>query len=368
MLESVESEAGRRKKIVFCWTRISGYMAACWRAFARRGEHDLFVLATSAGPNAIFNQELMAGIDCQLLSEEELHCPRIVREIVVAQRPDVLVVGAWNNPAFVRLPFDRRLASARCVFPLDDPLRRDWRRWIRRWQHARFLRRMDTAWVAGERAWQFARYLGFPERCIRRGVFGIDYEALASLHPQRAALSGGWPRAFLFVGQMTVRKGVDLLLEAYRDYRRRVVDPWPLRCCGDGPLASAASSVEGVEYLGFVQPADMLHVRRTHGVFTFFSRYDPWPLVIAEACAAGLPVICSEACGSSVELVRQLHNGLLVPTGDAGSVADALCWAHRNYNQLPVMGRRGVHLAAAYSADRWADRLLDIVRDEEPLE
>lgn len=162
---------------------------------------------------------------------------------------------------------------------------------------------------------------------------------------------------------MIPRKGFDLLLEGYRDYRGRVGDPWPLRCCGAGPLASAAASVDGVEHLGFVQPPEMTDILRNHGVLTLFSLYDPWPLVIAEGCAAGLPVVCSEACGSSVELVRHLHNGLLVPTGNSRSIADALCWIHVHYSDLPEMGRRGVHLAAAYSADTWADRLLGIVWD-----
>ena len=350
---------------MFCWTTISGYMAACWRAFAQREEHGLFVLSTLSGHCTRFTEGLMAGIDCQVLTVDEIRHPRKVGDIVAAQKPDLLIVGEWNNPAFVRLASDRRLANTRFVFPLDDPLRRDWRRWIRRLQHYRFLRRMDLAWVTGERAWQFARYLGFPECRIRRGVFGIDCQTLAPLHAQRAALPGGWPRAFLYVGKMTVCKGVDSLLEGYQDYRRRVLDPWPLRCCGAGPLATTAASFDGVECLGFVQPSDMLEVRLNHGVSVLFSRYDPWPLVVAEACAAGLPVICSEACGSSVELVRHLHNGLLVPTGDARSIADAFCWTHRHYNDLCEMGRRSGQLAAAYSAERWADRLDGIVCDDQ---
>ena len=32
-------------KVLFCWTDISGYMAACWRALASREGVDLHVLA-----------------------------------------------------------------------------------------------------------------------------------------------------------------------------------------------------------------------------------------------------------------------------------------------------------------------------------
>ena len=59
---------------------------------------------------------------------------------------------------------------------------------------------------------------------------------------------------------------------------------------------------------GFVQPADQAAIWAEHGAFALASRYDPWPLVIVEACAAGLPVIHSEACGSAVELVRPVRH------------------------------------------------------------
>ena len=76
------------------------------------------------------------------------------------------------------------------------------------------------------------------------------------------------------------------------------------------------------------------------GVFVLASRYDPWPLVIVESSAAGLPVLCTEACGSAVELVRAHYNGWLVATGDIADFARGLLLAHESYNDLPLMGRR----------------------------
>jgi glycosyltransferase involved in cell wall biosynthesis len=328
---------------------------------AQREEVDLFVVATSAGTNSNFSDVLMEGVDCRLLHKEEFLHTHVVRDIVMAHRPDVLVVSGWNNPAYVRLGFDPIFENSRRVMAMDNPFRGDWRQHLGRWKLVRYLRRMDTVWVPGERAWQLARFFGVPEHRVRRGLYGINCRALAPLHTERAALPDGWPKGFLFVGQMAIRKGVDLLLEGYADYRRRVVDPWPLCCCGIGPLAPLAASLPGVQHLGFVQPAEMLKVFRNCGALAIFSREDAWPVVVVEACAAGLPVLCSDACGSSVEVVRHLHNGLLVPTGNARGIADALSWIHMHYPDLPAMGLRSAHLAAAYSADTWAERLLAIV-------
>ena len=50
------------------------------------------------------------------------------------------------------------------------------------------------------------------------------------------------------------------------------------------------------------------------GAFLLASRFDPWPLVIVEACAAGLPVVTSTKCGAA-EILSE---------GETGFVRDAL--------------------------------------------
>jgi glycosyltransferase involved in cell wall biosynthesis len=67
-------------------------------------------------------------------------------------------------------------------------------------------------------------------------------------------------------------------------------------------------------------------------------------------------VICSEACGASVELVRHLYDGLVVPTEDATAVARAMRWMHEHADELPEMGKRGRELAAPFASEFWAKR------------
>ncbi len=93
------------------------------------------------------------------------------------------------------------------------------------------------------------------------------------------------------------------------------------------------------------------------------SVYEPWGVVIAEAAATGLPVICTEACGASVEIVRTGYNGLVVPTADEGALFRALTWAHENHDQLPEMGRRAAVYARAHSATRWGQSWRQIIGD-----
>jgi glycosyltransferase involved in cell wall biosynthesis len=160
----------------------------------------------------------------------------------------------------------------------------------------------------------------------------------------------------LYVGRYVEEKAIDVLLGGYSQYRESVENPWPLACCGTGPMASAVAGAAGVTDLGFVQPAELPRILLAHGAFVFVSRFEPWGVALAEAMASGLPAICSEACGVSVELVRHLHNGLLVPTEDAGAVARGMGWMHEHYEELPEMGRRAREFAIPYSAECWARR------------
>jgi glycosyltransferase involved in cell wall biosynthesis len=152
-------------------------------------------------------------------------------------------------------------------------------------------------------------------------------------------------------------------LDAYAEYRRRVADPWPLVCCGQGPLADALAKAPGVEDLGFVQPQQQPDLMARAGVFVLPSRDDPWPLAVGEHAASGLPLICSEAVGSAAEVLRTYYNGLAVSSGDTAALSAALLWMHEHHGELPEMGRCSQELARPYSAAAWARRWLEVCRE-----
>jgi glycosyltransferase involved in cell wall biosynthesis len=217
--------------------------------------------------------------------------------------------------------------------------------------------------VAGERSWQRARALGVPEERIRRGYYGIDYDLFAPIYQRRLdAYPNNWPRRFLYIGRYHHDKGIDLLIAAYRKYHGSVPDAWPLTTCGMGPMGPEIKAASEITDRGFVQPGDLPRVFLEHGVFVIASRVEPWGAVIAESAASGLPVIASEACGASVELIQSHYNGLTVATDRIDALADAMRWMHNHHADLPAMGRHGQHLAQAYSAQIWARRWLDAMR------
>jgi glycosyltransferase involved in cell wall biosynthesis len=348
-------------RLLLCWSHISGYITACWRALASMPGVELKIIAFESGGEA-FSTELVRGLDCRLLSLKEQEDVDLVASLVRERRPELFYVTGWFIKPYRALATNPEFASAKKWMGVDTPWWGTPRQWAARVALRQHAGRFDRVFVAGERAWQYVRRLGVPEAKIRRGMYGVEYDALVPLHGQRMQQEGGWPRRFLYVGRYAQEKGIDTLLEAYARYRQSVSDPWPLGCCGGGVLEPMLKGREGVENFGFRQPAELHDVMRKHGAFVLASHFDPWPLVVVEAAAAGLPIICTEACGSSVEMVRPYYNGIPVATADAQSLADALRWMHDHPGDLPEMGRRGTETAAAYSAQAWARRWYEAAR------
>ncbi|MEL6453212.1 MAG: glycosyltransferase family 4 protein [Cyanobacteria bacterium J06623_5] len=346
-------------KVVFCWTDISGYMAACWRALQQQPNIDLYVLAFQARTQTAFSDSLMADIPCYLLNLTERNDVALIRQHVIAQKPDVIVMCGWLSKAYRQLAYDPAFAHVCFIMGMDTPWRATLRQRVAPLVLRSFLARMHHVVVTGERSWQYAVYLGVPPERIHRGLYGVNYTSLSPLLTKRQKMA--WPKTFLFAGRYASAKSIDRLVEAYQCYRTGVSDPWPLICCGKGELATLLKNQPGIEDRGFVQPDAMADIWQEAGAFVLPSKFDPWPLAIVEAAAAGLPIVCSHACGSGVEVVRSWYNGLKVPADSADQLATALTTIHHQYDSLPSWGANSQQLAAPYAAQTWVRRWYELL-------
>lgn len=282
-----------------------------------------------------------------------------VTELVERLRPDVLLVTSWNYGVYVRLARAWRQRALR-VMVMDNP----WSATLKQWAGVAVSRMylkpaFDIAFLPNERQRVFARKLGFGEDQIWDGVYCCDqprFEAGRVNRPEDQ-------RSFLYVGRLVTQKGVDVLLRAYAAYRRQVDDPWPLHIAGTGPLEQAAAAADGVTTLGFQQPTTLPRIFAGAGCFVLPSIVEPWGIVLHEAAASGLPIICTTACGASLDLVRNGYNGFTVPAGDADALTDAmLLVARMPAERRGTLGLAGLDLSRQLTPDRWADVLDERVR------
>jgi len=159
-----------------------------------------------------------------------------------------------------------------------------------------------------------------------------------------------------FVGRLEPRKGpLDLVLAA--PAIRAGAPGARIVLIGDDPYDSAPEYVarvraaDGVEHVPWV--ADGAAVMRHLDVLVAPSRQEPFGTVLAEAMAAGTPVVATRV-GGLAETVADGTTGLLVTPGRPDELAAAV---------LEVLGRRAEMGAAArahaqqFGADAYADRV-----------
>jgi len=347
-------------RVVFCWTEASGYMAACWRALARRPGIDLHVVhlkQLGATPNPFLSEPLLLdGISNEQCASDSPKIDEWLLNAVAGRQPDVLVLCGWLCQSYTRLVKSGQLKQTRVLLGMDSPWRGTVAQRLARFRLAGLVRRVDAVVTCGERSREYARRIGVPLNRIYSGYYGFDYDKFSQVAHTRSPQLGRWPRQFLFVGRYVHEKGLTTLAEAYSLYRRSVSQPWGLTCCGSGAEAGLLQGVPGIVDAGFTQPKDLPAVFGQHGAFVLASHFEPWGVVLAEAAATGMPVICTTACGAGLDVVRPYFNGLVVAPEDAQGLALAMRWIHEHESELPAMGLRGNALVEGYSAEAWAAR------------
>lgn len=167
----------------------------------------------------------------------------------------------------------------------------------------------------------------------------------------------------LFAGRLSCEKGIETLLEAFRGMSRRP----RLKIIGDGPLGSdvaqAAATMREIEWCGARPHQEVTRAMRAATVLVVPSTwYEGFPMVLAEAFAAGLPVIASRL-GAMEEIVESGATGQLFAAGEAEDLARRVEWAftHRMRMQAMRLKARFEYLSK-YTARMNFAMLADIYR------
>lgn len=135
----------------------------------------------------------------------------------------------------------------------------------------------------------------------------------------------------LYLGRITVEKGVRLLMAAWDRIAASGGLGVPLVLAGSGPLqeevAQWARDRDDVRYLGLRSKTECRELTaRAAAVVVPSTWMETFGLVAVEAMAAGVPAVAA-AHGAFVELVQDGVTGLLHRPGDPASLAESLCRA-----------------------------------------
>ena len=157
---------------------------------------------------------------------------------------------------------------------------------------------------------------GVVEEKIATIPYGVD---LGAFYPAQDTRHRGLE--CLYVGQISYRKGIAVLLKAARK-----LQDLPVKFRLVGPMVSPdvlADLPENVVYEGANHPGGVADMMRDVDLFVLPSLEDACALVVLEAMASGLPVVTTLNNGSG-ELIQNDIDGCVVPAGDVEALGEAI--------------------------------------------
>ena len=173
-----------------------------------------------------------------------------------------------------------------------------------------------------------------------------------------AASARGERFAALFVGRDAREKGLAVALSAWRSAHINGT----FTVVGDHRSLPndivSAGSLDPVRLRNFYAASDVLLVPS----IVTRSFIEPWGLVVNEAMNQAATIITSDAVGAAAGgLVRDGRNGLVVPAGDAGSLAGALQSLAGDRERCAAMGATGRGDVSPYTFDAWAQAFVEAI-------
>ena len=271
-----------------------------------------------------FREELPADLAVETLMPEaswrEAHKGRLAQRLwarLKAYQPEVVLVPGYYTLPAIAAALWARVHGRTSVLMTESTAgdhRRSWWKELPKRLALRIL--FDWAVTGGQAHVAYLRQLGFPaDRIV--GCYDVVDNARISegTRALRARSTTAAAPNFLYVGRLAEEKNIAGLLGAWADYRR-AGGTWQLVLCGDGPERAALEAEaarlpfgQEVQFPGLKNSGELLPVYAQAGCFVLPSTREPWGLVVNEAMAAGLPVLVSERCGCSVDLVEPGENG-----------------------------------------------------------
>lgn len=216
----------------------------------------------------------------------------------------------------------------------------------------------------GEVALKSLEQIGCPRHKLVNFPFFVDLEKFKP--PVRRVINA--PLVFLSSGRLdNAHKGYDLAIEALGLVKQRTGYNFVYRIAGTGKdekqlraLVKQYDLEDRVEFVGWLEDEELNSFYHSGHVLLHPSHFDPFPVSVLEAMAAGLTVVGSDQAGSVVERIVSGENGLVHRCGDVEDLADKIVFLLQNPTEVIRFGN-----AARQTSEEWpVSRALHILKKD----
>jgi len=171
----------------------------------------------------------------------------------------------------------------------------------------------------------------------------------------------------VYLGRLSVEKGLDTLVEAFKKLETLTDDSLVLKIIGDGPLRKEIvdkikdGKISNAELTGKKNFAECIRLIKSSRFLIMPSLcYEGFPMTIREAFACGKPVIASRL-GALAELVEDGKTGLLFEPRNPEDLASKIEWMLENKSACVEMGKNARKVfEEKYTAEKNYEMLMKI--------
>ncbi len=236
------------------------------------------------------------------------------------------------------------------------------------WYRTLFRRLVVTVTGAmccnGKLCGEYSQYLGMPAGKITYGHMAADTDRFIKLVDNITRMKTDKIRekfklkgiVFLYVGRIIELKGLKELLNAW--VKSKIGSSQAtLLIVGDGNEMNFLNNfclekeLDNVRFTGAVDYDEISEYYAAADIFIMPTLEDNWSLVVPEAMACGLPILCSKYNGCWPEMIEEGANGWVFDPLDLNDTLKKLSLVYEKKDQLKEMGKRSREIVNLFSPD-----------------
>lgn len=284
--------------------------------------------------------------------------PWRMRYVTPPPGTDIILANSWNGFAFKRNGSKLVTVEHLCV---HDEALIPFRSLFQAIFHKTLVRYFESkTFEVSDRVVAVSNYTAkvvqdcFPEVKVTPIQNGIDTDFFCPEDERRESESESRPFRLLFVGNLSRRKGADLL--------QKVMEVLGTEYCLEytsGLRVRDLLSGDNVIPLGKLGKYEVRDAFRRADVFLFPSRLEGLPLTVLEAMSCGTPVVTTH-CSSMPEVIEDGVNGILC-LPEVGSVVEAIKLLQQDSQKRHDMGLKARnHVAKRFNLSRMTKDYIDL--------
>lgn len=238
-------------------------------------------------------------------------------------------------------------------------LQEEYQRWglnskLPTWNYQRVIRELEEAdyiTIPSQFVQDSMVAAGIPVEKLINIPFGVDLSRFAACSEPSAH-----PFRVIYVGRVSVPKGIPYLLEAWRQLKWQAAELWLVGVVtGDlSPLLNRWANLPGLRLLGHL--SNIAQLLSQSDLFVFPSIQEGSALAVYEAMAAGLPVITTPNAGS---IVRDGQEGFITPIRDVEALCTHMQRLYEDAELRAYLSQAARKRAEDFSWDHYRQQLIN---------